>query len=167
MKKLFSLIAVALVLMSMVALPAQAVNTIVVADEGVEILLGTFFNNSPAAQNLLLKLGCNNYVPLRNMTTASFTECTGGNYAAKTLTNGSWTVTTVSTPREADYTLQTFAFTGPLTTNGTIYTLYVTNAAGTKVIWAQALDTAFTPVNNGDNITINPLRLQLSTGTPN
>lgn len=136
---------------------------IVMADEGLIIIMSTFFKNT-AAQNLKLKLFATNVTPAHNMTTATFTEANGGGYAAITLTNNSWTVADNS-PVDAVYAQQTFTFTGALTTNATVYGYYVTNNAEDKVIWAQLFDATFTPANNGDNIVITP-KLQVGTGTP-
>jgi hypothetical protein len=95
-----------------------------------------------------------------------YTIAVGGGYADKTLTRGSgWTLTAADDPSDVIYTQQTFTFTGPLTTNGTIYGYVVTNAAGTVLLWAEKLAQSFTPYNNGDQVLITP-KFQLSKGTP-
>lgn len=144
--------------------PAFAALTLV--DEGADVLLGTFFNGSPAGQNLKLKLYCTDTTIADTNTNSSYTECSGGGYAAITLTNGSWTLTVGNDPSDVVYAEQTFTFTGTLTTNGTVYGYYVTNNAGTTAIWAEKFTTSFTPTTNGDNIKITP-KFQLSKGTPN
>jgi hypothetical protein len=156
---------VAICLLLLVAAPVMALTSIVVSDEGVGLMFGTFFNGSPAGQNLVLHLYCSNYTPVHGMTVSAWTECSGGGYAAKTLTNGSWTIQANQPPDALYNTTETFTFTGPLTTNTTIYGYVVTNAAGTTTLWAQMLDSAFTPANNGDSLTI-PTMLQGSYGTP-
>ncbi len=140
-------------------------SAIVMADEGIEIIMGTFFNNSPSAQDLKLKLFVNNYTPVRGMTMASFTEASGGGYAEKTLSNGSWTIE-ANIPRDAKYANQTWTFIGAIDGGATIYGYYITNNSENKVIWAQRIDTPFTPENNGDELTINPTMIQMSGGTP-
>ena len=138
--------------------------TLVLTDLGADEILKTYFNNARPAggNNLTLRLFCNDVTPAQ--TGISYTEATGGGYAAKTLTNGSWTVATANDPSDAVYAEQTFTFTGALTTNTTVYGYYVTDADNT-VLWAETLTAAFTPANNGDNIKITP-KFQLSSGTP-
>ena len=137
---------------------------LVLTDLGADEILKTYFNNTRPAggNNLTLRLFCNDVTPAQ--TGISYTEATGGGYAAKTLTNGSWTVATANDPSDAVYAEQTFTFTGALTTNTTVYGYYVTDADNT-VLWAETLTAAFTPANNGDNIKITP-KFQLSSGTP-
>ena len=137
---------------------------LVLTDLGADEILKTYFNNARPAggNNLTLRLFCNDVTPAQ--TGISYTEATGGGYAAKTLTNGSWTVATANDPSDAVYAEQTFTFTGALTTNTTVYGYYVTDADHT-VLWAETLTAAFTPANNGDNIKITP-KFQLSSGTP-
>ena len=138
--------------------------SLVLADVGADLILNTFFNNT-AAQNLKLKLYCTDVTPADTDTVASYTVAVGGDYADKTLTNNSWTVTTGNDPSDAVYAEQTWTFTGALTTNGTIYGYYVTDNAGTTLIWAQKFDSTFTPANNGDQLKLTP-KFQLSKGTP-
>lgn len=83
---------------------------------------------------------------------ANFTEATGGGYAAKALTAASW-VTTPGSPTSTAYPLQTFTFTGALTTNPNILGYYITNAAGT-LVYAEPLAASFTPANNGDTLDV-------------
>lgn len=141
---------------------------IVMANEGCGELLSILFTAQAQEAHLHLKLFATNVTPVDTMTTASFTEANGGGYAQKTLlctTSGNdWTLN-ANDPRDVTTAAQTFTFTGPLTTNTTVYGYYVTNAAETKVLWAQLFDTPFTPTNNGDNIVITP-KLQLGNGTP-
>jgi len=135
--------------------------SIVMADLGIDLLLPAWLE----ANDSTLHLFCNNYTPVRGMIPSSFTEASGGGYAAITLAHGSWTEETGDTPRQIQQANQTFTFTGALTTNTTVYGYYVTNAAGAVVLWAQLLDAPFTPANNGDNIVV-PVKLQASGGTP-
>lgn len=140
--------------------------SLVVADIGADEILKTYFNNTRPAggNNLTLKLYTNNLTPLDTHTAASFTEASGGGYAAKTLTNGSWTVTPANDPSDAVYAQQTFTFTGALSGNPTVYGYYVVDADN-NLIYAELLTAPFTPANNGDNIKIT-LKYQLSKGTP-
>lgn len=140
--------------------------SLVLADVGADAILKAFFNNvRPAGgNNLTLKLFVNDVTPADTDTAATYTEASGGGYAAKTLTNGSWTVATGNDPSDAVYADQAFVFTGPLTTNLTVYGYYVEDADGV-LQWSERLGSTFTPENNGDSLTITP-KFQLSKGTP-
>lgn len=139
---------------------------LVVTDIGADEILKTYFNNTRpvGGNNLTLKLFTNNLTPLDTHTAGSFTEATGGGYAAKTLTNGSWTVTVANDPSDAVYAQQTFTFTGPLTTNPTIYGYMIVDGDGTLIL-AELFAQSFTPANNGDTIQLTP-KVQMSKGTP-
>jgi len=135
-------------------------------DIGADEILKTYFNNARPAggNNLTIKLFTNNVTPADTDTAGTYTEATGGGYAAKTITNGSWTVTVGNDPSDAAYAQQTWTFTGALTTNPTIYGYYVVDADGT-LLWAEKLAASFTPANNGDELKITT-KFQLSKGTP-
>ena len=137
---------------------------LVLTDVGADEFLKIVFNNDRATadNHFYLRLFVNNVTPAQ--TGISYTEAAGGGYAAKTLSNGSWTVTTGNDPSDAVYAQQTFTFTGALTTNPTIYGYYVTDADGV-ILWAEKFTTPFTPADNGDNIKITP-KFQMSSGTP-
>ena len=139
---------------------------LVLADVGADELLKVFFNNDrpTGGNNFTLKLFVNDYTPLQTSVAGSFTEATGGGYAAKTLTNGSFTVTVGNDPSDAVYAQQVFTFTGALTTNPTIYGYYVVDADGT-LIYAERAAASFTPANNGDHYDVTP-KFQISSGTP-
>ena len=137
---------------------------LVLTDLGADEILKTYFNNARPAggNNLTLRLFVNDVTPAQ--TGVSYTEATGGGYAAKTLANGSWTVATANDPSDAVYTQQAFTFNGALSTNPTIYGYYVTDADNT-ILWAERLTAPFTPANDGDHVDITP-KFQMSSGTP-
>lgn len=139
---------------------------LVLTDVGADEILKTYFNNARPAggNNLTLRLFVNDVTPAQ--TGISYTEAAGGGYAAKTLTNGSWTVATVNDPSDAVYAQQTWTFTGALTGNATIYGYYVTDADDT-VIYAQRAEVAemFIPATDGDTYKVTP-KVALSSGTP-
>lgn len=139
---------------------------LILADVGAEAFLKARFNDSwpSGGANLTLRLYCNDITPADTHTAATFTEALGGGYSAKTLTAGSWTVSTVGGIYQAAYSAQTFTFTGALTTNGTIYGYYVTDADGV-LQWAEKRTFSITPLINGDNLIVTPV-FQLSKGTP-
>ena len=135
-------------------------------DVGADCILKTYFNNTRPAggNNFTLKLFTSNTTPADTDTAATYTEAAGGGYAAKTLTNGSFTVTVGNDPSDAVYAQQTWTFTGALTGNATIYGYYVVDADGV-LQWAERLGAAYTPANNGDALNVTP-KFQLSKGTP-
>jgi hypothetical protein len=139
---------------------------IVLADVGADIILKAYFNNSWAAggKNLTLKLYTNNYTPLDTSVAGSFTEASGGGYAAKTLSNGSWTVTVGNDPSDAVYAQQTFTFTGELSGAASVYGYFVVDADGVLLL-AEKFAYSFTPRYNGETLKVTP-RFQLSKGTP-
>ena len=140
-----------------------------VTDVGSNWLMSAYLNKAfptGATGNLVLHLYCTNVTPADTLTPASFTECTGGGYAAKTLANGSWTCAN-GTPSSCSYANQTITFTGVLTTNTTIYGYYITDDATVpNLITSELFGATFTPANNGDNIVVTP-KISLSEGTPN
>lgn len=140
---------------------------LVLADLGADVILGTFFV-ATAVQDLVLKLYVTDVTPSATGADVigDYTEAVGGGYAEKALARGAgWTLTVADDPSDVIYTQQTFTFTGPLTTNTTIYGYYVTNAAETVLLWAEKLAQSFAPYNNGDQLLITP-KFQLSKGTP-
>ena len=86
--------------------------------------------------------------------------------AAISLANGSWTVTPANDPSDSVYAEQTFTFTGPLTTNTTIYGYYLEDNDGSTgvAVFAELLGTPFVPANNGDTLKLT-VKFQLSKGT--
>lgn len=135
-------------------------------DVGADCILKTYFNNTRPAggNNFTLKLFATDVTPVDTHTAASYTEATGGGYAAKTLTNGSFTVTVGNDPSDAVYAEQTWTFSGALTTNPTVYGYFVVDADGV-LQWAERLGASFTPTTSGDILRITP-KFQLSKGTP-
>ena len=161
------LMALLVLLVTMFAIPLQANAALVLADEGATQILGTFLR-SVTTGDVKLHLYCTNVTPNASGTdtVSTYTECTGGGYAAVTLTRGTnWTISG-NAPTEAAYLEQTFTFTGALTTNTTIYGYYVTDSGSTVLIWSELLGSTFVPANNGDNVKITP-KFQMSKGTPN
>lgn len=136
------------------------------ADVGADCFLKTYFNNTRPAggNNFTLKLFVSNTTPADTDTAGTYTEAAGGGYAAKTLTNGSFTITVGNDPSDAVYAIQTWTFTGALTTNPTIYGYYVVDSDGV-LQWAERLGASFTPATSGDQLSVTP-KFQLSKGTP-
>ena len=141
--------------------------SLTLADVGADEILKVFFNNDrpTGGNNFTLKLFCNDATIADTNTAGTFTEATGGGYAAITLTNGSFTVTAGNDPSDATYAQQTFTFTGALTTNPDIYGYFVVDADGTLLFAEKRAAGVFTPAENGDTYKVT-IAFQLSKGTP-
>lgn len=106
-------------------------------------------------ENYLLKLYSNNYTPDDNSVTASFTQCTFTNYAARTLTRASWnSAVTVGGKAETSYG------TGPNSwtcgaTGQTVYGYYVEALTSGVTLWAERFSTSRV-LANGDVLNITP-----------
>jgi hypothetical protein len=142
---------------------------LILEDTGAAKILKAYFQNvwPGTTKDLTLKLYATNVTPSSTGadTAGSFTEASGGGYAAITLTNGTGFVeSNVGGIEQVAYAQQTFTFTGALTTNGTIYGYYVVDHDN-DVIWAEKAGSTFTPANNGDTYKVTPI-FQLSHGTP-
>jgi hypothetical protein len=128
---------------------------LLVPDVGEDLALKALLNNT-AGQDQTLKLFTNNITPSETDTAATYTEATGGGYAAKSLTGANWTFTP-GAPSNATYNAaQTWTFTGPLTTNPTVFGYFVIQTTSGKLLWAEA-KASFTPAVSGDNIVMTPV----------
>jgi hypothetical protein len=126
--------------------------TLLAPSAGEVCMLNNLLHNAAIPENLLLKLYSNSKAPAAGDTAASYTEVSGGGYAAKTLTNGaSWT-TTSGTPSYSTYTAQTFNFTGTITTYG----YFIVGATSGTIYWAEEIYPSGQTFNNGDSLTITP-----------
>lgn len=127
---------------------------IVVPNNGEGLALKNFINNE-APQDQTLKLFANNISPSETDTAGTYTEAAGGGYAAKSLTGANWNLTE-GAPSDVTYNAeQVWTFTGPLTTNPTVYGYFVVQATSGTLMWAES-QTSFTPTNNGDQIKVTP-----------
>jgi hypothetical protein len=128
--------------------------TVFVPQDGEELALRNFLNQT-APQNQTLRLFATNVTPAETDVAGTYTEAAGGGYAAIGLTGANWTFGTTS-PTVATYNAQqTFTFTGPLTTNPTVYGYYLTQTTSGILMWVET-ETPFTPANNGDEWRITP-----------
>jgi hypothetical protein len=135
-----------------------------VANTGAGILLIARLNNQfPSNKDLTLRLYTNDYTPLKTSTAGNFTEAAGGDYAAKTLSCGSWTLN-AGPPKTCTYATQTFVFNGALNGSATIHGIYITDADG-NLITAERDSVGFQPLSNLDNYIVVVL-IGASSGTP-
>lgn len=128
--------------------------TILVPNVGENIALSYLVGKTTTVRDLIYRLFATNVTPAETDTASSYTEAVGGGYASKTLTGASWTVTN-GAPTSAAYAQQTWTFSGPLTTNGTVYGYYVTRVTDADLVLAETFN-SFTPANNGDQILLTP-----------
>lgn len=120
---------------------------------GEALALKAFFNTT-AGQDQKLDLFATNVTPAETDTAATYTAAAGGGYVQKTMAGVSWSYSGTS-PCEASYAQQTWTFTGPLTTNGTIFGYFVTQTTSGILMYSEAT-TNFTPTNNGDQYLVTP-----------
>jgi len=124
--------------------------TLLVPNAAEVIIMENFLNKS-APQDLVLKLYGSDTTPSETDTNASYTEISGGGYAAITLTPANWVVTPGS-PTAAVYPEQTFSFSSAV---GNIYGYYVVQAVSGDLLWAERFTNGpFNIQNNGDEIRV-------------
>lgn len=139
----------------LVLLGIGMVGALLVPDVG-EVQLLKFALGVDASEDQVLELFVSNTTPAEGDTLATYTVAAGGGYAAKTLTKTAWTVGTTGGTTSAEYAEQTFTFTGPLTTNTTIYGYLLKSATGGILLWQERAAATFVPANNGDTYKITP-----------
>jgi hypothetical protein len=140
--------------------------SLVLGDVGAGQILKKYFNNTPpvGGNDYILKLYTNNIDPSDNDVASDYTEAVGGGYSDKTLTSGSFVISTVAGICQATYAQQEFAFSGPLTGNPAVYGYFVVDADGV-FIFAEKAGASITPLAVGDKVTVDPM-FQLTKGTP-
>lgn len=126
---------------------------IVVPNTG-EVIALSYLVNKAVPENLVYRLFTNNITPSETDTTATYTEAAGGGYGSIALTGANWSVTG-GAPSVAAYAQQTWAFTGALTGNPTIYGYFATRATSGDLVLAETF-TSFTPAASGDSIKLTP-----------
>jgi hypothetical protein len=140
--------------------------TIMTQDMGALAFLNARLNNTfPTSKDLTVHLFCNNITPSDSDVVGDYTEASGAGYAAQTLTTGSWTISIVSNLAQAVYGTLTFALTGVLTTNTTVYGYYVTDDNG-DLMWADTLTTPFDTSPNVPGYIAIDITYKASKGTP-
>ncbi|MEN6532166.1 MAG: hypothetical protein ABFD89_00790 [Bryobacteraceae bacterium] len=102
---------------------------VVLPVQGEAILLQRFLSVATT-----LRLFTNDYTPVETTTEANVTEMSGYGYSAISLSSGSWSYQTTTSPAEASYAQQTFTLTsGPVSAYG----YYVTQDSDGKLLWAE------------------------------
>jgi hypothetical protein len=109
--------------------------------------------NKTAPENLVLRLYTSNTTPGESDTAGTYTEASGGGYAAITLTGSSWGA---AASGSIAYAQQTFTFSSVPGT-ATMYGYFMTEATSGVLKYAERFTGApFTIANAGDQIKITP-----------
>lgn len=119
-------------------------------DEGLVPLLERL-----TADDLVFHLYTNDMTPVKASVLADFTEQAGDGYAEITVVAADWTLSGVA-GHQGTLLAAPIAFTAA---GGawTIYGYYITNTAGTKVLWAARLDSAPVTVPDTESLLIVPV----------
>jgi len=112
--------------------------TLLVPDVGEVLLLSYALNKIAPGASVKLKLFTNDYTPVEGSVIASFTEAVAAGYAAIDLAMADWTVETDTGVTTAAQPQKTFTFTAASTNYG----YYITDIAGTGLLWAERFDDA-------------------------
>jgi len=128
---------------------------IVIPNVGEDYLLAVAFGKR-AAESQTLRLFSSNTFPAEGDTAATYTESSGGGYAAIGLTGTSWANTITTGNGQVAYAQQTFSFTGVV---GNVYGYYLTAASNTGLLIGaeRFTDGPYNIQNNGDQIKITPI----------
>ena len=127
---------------------------LVVPDVGEALLLSYALGKITAGATVKLKLYTNDYTPVEGSTYKLFTEATAAGYAAIDLAKASWTIATDTGVTTATYAQQTETFTAASTNYG----YYITDIAGTGLLWAERFSDAPHTIPSGggtEKITVN------------
>lgn len=125
---------------------------LLVPDVGEVALLDMMLSDaSPEAQSLVLYQS--NTSPAEGDTWATYTEVSGGGYAAKSLARATWNgASTATGTTSKTYPQQTFTWTGTVT----VYGYAVRKSTAGTLLWAEKIFTSGQVFNNGDTLKITP-----------
>lgn len=122
-------------------------STLVTPNTGEDAILNIVVNKV-AATNLKLHLFKNNATISESTVIGDLTECDFTGYSAKTLTGASWSVSGST----ASYAQQTYS----MTSGGSLYGWYITNAASDTLIFCATFDSVITLPSGGGEIKVTP-----------
>lgn len=109
--------------------------------------------NYSSSGDLILHLFTSNTTPAEGDTVSTYSEMSGMGYASKTLTGSSWTIQTDGGTSTASYPQQSFDLTSGA--GASVYGYFVTNAAGTILMWAERFsDGPYTIPTGGGSVKI-------------
>lgn len=99
-------------------------------DNALDEALRQVVNKSPPSPiDLYLRLFTNNFTVSNTDAIGAYTQCVDASYAAIHLTGATWSLSSISGGRQADYASQTFTFAGGVS----LYGWYLTDSANTTV----------------------------------
>jgi|SRR6056297_2402172 len=126
---------------------------LLVPDVGeVELLSRALNLNTP--DDVVLHLYTNDKTPAEGDVAGDYTESTGAGYSAQTLTGASWSVTTTTGTTTGEYPQVTYTYTAA---EPNIYGYYVTNSAGSTLLWAERFsDGPYAIPSGGGSVKITP-----------
>ena len=107
-------------------------NSIVVPNAS-ELVLLQYLLGIAAPGDFKLRVFSNDVTPDEDTVLSDLTEVVDTSYAAITLAHGTWTVSSVSGVAVGEYPQQTFTFSS----THDLYGYYVTDSAGTSLLWVQ------------------------------
>jgi len=106
---------------------------LLVPDVGEVLLLSYSLNKIAPGDSVKLKLFTNDYTPVEGSVVGDFTEADTAGYTAIDLAKADWTVETATGTTTAAQPQKTFTLTGA----GSHYGYYITDIAGTGLLWAE------------------------------
>jgi len=106
---------------------------LLVPDVGEVLLLSYALNKITPGDSVKLKLFTNDYTPVEGSVVGDFTEAVAAGYAAIDLAKADWTVETDGGVTTAAQPQKTFT----LTAASEDYGYYITDIAGTGLLWAE------------------------------
>ena len=111
---------------------------LLVPDVGEVLLLSYALNKIAPGDSVKLKLFKNDYTPVEGSIVGDFTEADTAGYSAIDLAKADWTIATDTGVTTAEQPQKTFTLTGA----GSHYGYYITDIAGTGLLWAERFSDA-------------------------
>jgi len=111
---------------------------LLVPDVGEVLLLSYALNKIAPGDSVKLKLFKNDYTPVEGSIVGDFTEADTTGYSAIDLAKTDWTIATATGTTTAEQPQKTFTLTGA----GVHYGYYITDIAGTGLLWAERFSDA-------------------------
>ncbi len=111
---------------------------LLVPDVGEVLLLSYSLNKITPGDDVKLKLFKNDISPAEDTVVGDFTEADTAGYSAISLAKADWTIATVTGTTTAEQPQKTFTLTGA----GSHYGYYITDTAGTGLLWAERFSDA-------------------------
>ena len=133
---------------------------LIVVPNASELVLLRYLFGIVAPGDFKLRVFTNNITPDENTVLGDLTEVVDATYAAITLAHGTWTLSTVGGVAVGEYPQQTFSFTS----THDLYGYYVTDSAGTNLLWVQRGSCVARLPAGGGTYLVTP-RFRLSQGT--